>query len=419
MNIAYATSIYLALAGCVADELEPPATLDVDDDKADGAGTPAGAPIAMQHAIELDRFDGAPFLLVMLDTDGIKAQLDDDYITTYPISAWSIARPAIQSFDGKVVRKLTRSFSTDTGMHDLVTALDARSFTPATIVGVLGSASPKPSDVYTVGEVLAMASGAGTLVVLDDHNYIYNYGYKSGTSFKDVMSGRSFGASPGHKANDASDTFYLGELGKLLANDADTASFYQTLFEILTRSHVAGLAKLPALGQTVATDFLAIYTAESDRHIMSHLGGHAWENDLAEVTMVSAWGTAVGKVMTDGHIVDGVPKDYWAMSATTTRSGIGETRADRRALQRLITSYERTAHPELVANIEAITGASTDVFRGVMEYLNDPRFLADHDALKAIRGADLTAATVAFLHQIHADAADMLTTPAFSKLLSS
>jgi hypothetical protein len=410
------TSIYLALAGCVSEALDPSPTLDIEDDKADGAGGPAGAPIAMTHAVDVEAYDGSPFLFVMLDKGGIKAQLDDDYATTYEVAPWSRVRLGVQSFDGKVVRKVARSFSTTTGMHDLVTSLEASSFTPASIAGVVIDASPRPSDVFTVGEVLAMSSGAGTLVKLDGHNYFYNYGYKSGADDNDLKSGRSFGASPGHKANDASDTFYLGELGKLLTSTNDPTSFYQALFDILTRSHVAGLASLSPLAQTVATDFVAIYTAESDRHIMAHLIAHPWENDLAEVTMVSIWGTAVGKVMKDGHIVDGVPKDYWAMSPTTQRSGIGETRADRRRLQRLITSYERTAHPELVANLQTITGASTDAFRGVMEYLNDARFLGDQDALRTIPGEQLTAATVAFLAQVRIDAADMLATPAFGKL---
>ena len=371
----------------------------------------------MQHVVDLAGFDGSPFLLVMLQPDGIKAQLDDDFVTTYEVAPWFTVRPAIQGFDGKVVRKISRAFSTSSGMHDLVLATDGHAFTPATIVDVVHGATPRPSDVYTVGEVLAMSSGAGTLVTLDDHNYTYNFGYRSGAAYADVQSGRSFGASPGHEANDASDTFYLGELGTLLANDPDPASFYQVMFDILTRSHVAGLASLSVRAQTVATDFVAIYTAESDRHIMGHLVSHPWDNDLAEVTMVSIWGTAVGKVMKQGQLVDGTPKNYWAMSPTSRRSGIGETRSSRRALQRLITRYERTAHPELVAELERITGSSTDVFRHTMEYLNDARFLHDLDALKTLPGEDLTRAIVAFLTQVRADAADMLATPEFQRLV--
>jgi len=407
----------LLLAACAQDDA--PHTLDIadDDGKADSF-TAAGDPIAMQHALHLQDFDGSPYLLVMLQDHGIKANLDADYATTYEVPSWTTVREGVQSFDAKVLRKIARSFDSTTGMYHLASSLEGKAFTPESMVGLVSHAgSNRPSDVYTVAEVLAMASGAGTLVTIDDHNYFYNYGYRSGAEADDVKSGRSFGASPGHPANDASDTFYLGELGKLLTGNPDPTAFYSTLVDTLTRSHVAGFAALPTLGQAVATDFLAIYTAESDRHIMSELGAHAWENDLAEVTFVSTWGTAVGKVMKDRHLVDGTPKDYWAMSPVSNRSGIGETRYDRRALQRAITSYERVHHPELVAAIEAITGHRTDMFGAVMTYLNDSRFLTDQAALRSLPTEALRRAFVAFLVQVRVDASDMLASPEFAPYL--
>ena len=412
-NLAYAVS--LALVGCVADDVDK--TLDVDDGKADGFTTAAGEPIPMQHHVDLAEFDGSPYLLVMIQENGIKAQLDDDYASTYSVASWETVRPRAQSFDTKIVRRIAGSFSTTTGMYDLVSGLDATAFTPANLSSIVYKASPRPRDVYTVAEVIAMSSGAGTLVTIDDRNYFYNYGYKPGTEADDVMSGRSFGASPGRKANDVSDTVYLRELDKLLTTDSDPSIFFRALFEILTRSHIASYANLSVLAQTVATDFIAVYTAEIDRSLMSNLYLHSWENDLAEVTMVSMWGTAVGKVLRDGHIIDGDPTDYWAMSTFSNRSGIGVTRWDRRALQRLITSYERVKHPALIAAIEAITGSSTDVFHRVMTYLNDPRFLDDRDALKRIPGEQLTEAVVALLREVRLDAPDMLTTPAFRDLM--
>jgi len=52
-----------------------------------------------------------------------------------------------------------------------------------------------------------------------------------------------------------------------------------------------------------------------------------------------------------------------------------------------------------------------------VEYLNDPRFLADPHALGTIPGQALTDATVAFVAQVRADAPAMLATPAFAKLM--
>lgn len=402
------------LTACLADDDDAPGDLSYEDDKADGFGTPAGDPLDIDHVVDLAKYDGQPFLAAMLeDKTGIKAQLDADYKTTYKVPSWTTVRKGVQNFDTKVVRKIGGAFSTSTGMHDFAISLKGKSFTPASAVSVSLKGTPKPTDVYTVAEVLAMSAGAGVLVQIDEHNYYYNYGYKSGALADDVMSGRSFGASPGHRANDASDTFYLTELGKLLTNTEAHTDFFKVMFDVLTQSRLDDYSKMSDLAQTVETDFLAVYTAESDRHIMSKLVEHPWENDLAEVTMVSLWGTAVGKVMKAGKIVDGTPKDWWAKSEVSNRSGIGMTRTDRRALQRLITAYERTAHPELVKAIEDITGHSTDMFRVTLEYLNNPKFLTDRAALKAIPGADLTKAMADFLAQVRTDAKDMLASPAF------
>jgi hypothetical protein len=184
-----------------------------------------------------------------------------------------------------------------------------------------------------------MASGAGTVVDINTKNYYYNYGYASGANQEvDVMTGRSFGASPGHRANDASEPFYLRELGRYLTSTDDVAPFYQTMLETVTLSKGDGIGQL---------------------------------------TFVSAFGTAVGKVMQGGRIVDGGPELYWAESTITPgRSGIGETRTDRRKLQRMITTYERQMHPQLVAAVESAVGHSgTDSFAVTMAALNNSAFL--------------------------------------------
>src|SRR5262249_399944 len=154
-------------------------------------------------------------------------------------------------------------------MKDFTTSIKGKSFTPATAVSLTSKATPKPTDLYTVAEVMAMSSGAGVLVQLDEKNYYYNYGYKSGALPDDVMSGRSFGASPGPRANDAPDTFSRGGLGRLLTNSEAHIALYQVMRDVLPRSHLDDYSKMSTLAQTVETDFLAVYTAESDRHIMS------------------------------------------------------------------------------------------------------------------------------------------------------
>lgn len=56
------------------------------------------------------------------------------------------------------------------------------------------------------------------------------------------------------------------------------------------------------------------------------------------------------------------------------RSGVGIGRKDRREMQRRITAYLRENHPEKLEAVEEVLGdlgARGDVFRGLMEYLND------------------------------------------------
>jgi hypothetical protein len=130
---------------------------------------------------------------------------------------------------------------------------------------------------------------------------------------------------------------------------------------------------------------------------------HPWENDLAEVTFVSAYGVAAGKVMKDGQLVDGSAKEYWAKSAVSNRSGIGQTRKDRRRLQSMICAYERDHHPELTAPIEKLIGGSGpggDLYEGLMEYLND----TGHQAAVRRNAGAIQAAYTEFLAQTRADA---------------
>jgi hypothetical protein len=377
----------------------------------------APAPLAMEHVIDLNAFNGKTFLQAMTAKGGIKEALDDDFQKEYRIAKWPVVKAALNNFDTKVVGKVLRSFRDgETGLKALTESLAGKKFQPAGMVGVVRPALGG-GDVFAVAQLLAMASGAGTLVTLDDESYYYNYGYKSGAEADDVKSGRSFGASPGHRANDASDLFYLAELKDLLADKKAHKEFYETILELLTKCEAAGFkGEMTQAAETVATDFIAIYTAELDRHLMVGLNParHPWENDLAEVTFVSAYGVEAGKVMLieeeggEGKLVDGEPKQYWEKSKISNRSGIGQTRQPRRKLQKLISAFERENNPELVKAIEQVTGERRDgdVYRGMMEYLNSARYLKSpraQDEVTKNAGA-LTEAFVKFLAQTRKDA---------------
>ena len=365
----------------------------------------APAPLRFRHELSIEDFQGKTFLDAMMAEDGgIKSLLDDDYRTEYAVAGWRAVKIALANFDTKNRNKVLKSFEDgEDGLHRLIQELQGTTFTPATAVGMVRSRL-RGGDVFGVAQVIAMGSGAGTLVRIDEENYYYNYGYKSGEEADDVKSGRSFGASPGHNANDASDVMFLNELEKYLDSTAEPRVFYTAMLRLLTQCDAWGYgrSRLSDEGQTVLTDFLAIYTAELDRHLMVELDPrrHPWENDLAEVTFVLAFGTAVGQVMLNGELVDGQAREWWAPSAVSNRSGIGITRQDRRRLQKAITVYEREHHPELVAAIEAVIGSKKDVFRGLMEYLNN---VSTQPSVRA-NAAALTEAFVEFVLQVREDA---------------
>lgn len=127
-------------------------------------------------------------------------------------------------------------------------------------------------------------------------------------------------------------------------------------------------------GQIVATDFLAIYTAESDRHIMVNLvpKSHPWEVDLVAATFVSEFVSVTGKIMQGGELKTGTIGQWWAKG--TSGSGIGETRADRIKLQQKIADYEFKQHPDLVTTVNSVVGVTKgdDLIQESFEYLNSP-----------------------------------------------
>jgi hypothetical protein len=183
---------------------------------------------------------------------------------------------------------------------------------------------------------------------------------------------------------------------------------------VLTNCDTSAFAILPTGGQVVATDFLTIYTAELNRHVMVNLDPkqHPWEIDLAEVTFLNSYGAPSGMVMQKGALVPGTATAYYAVG--TKGSGIGETRADFVKLATRITQYEQDPnhHPELVNALVKLTPIldekilSTvrgDVLRRSLVYLNRPEFQSDVQK----HPDDLRNAMVAFLKQINADNAQI------------
>src|SRR5262249_17488983 len=143
------------------------------------------------------------------------------------------------------------------------------------------------------------------------------------------------------------------------ATTGDIELFYQALFSFLTKSDGSQIGTLTSDAQVVATDLLAIYTAELDRHIMSNLdvNKHPWEIDVAEVTLLTSYGAASGMVMKNGSLQQGTAAAYYAKSTSGSGSGIGETRNDFMKLAEKITMFEKDPqhNPDLINEIIHLT----------------------------------------------------------------
>lgn len=350
----------------------------------DIAASRVPAPLALNKKLDLNAYRGFTFFQFMSGPGAFKAQLDQDAKTEFVFADRARIMVAAQNFEPEVVGKLMRIFAAgEKGMDALIEGLAGQKTTPIDAPKLIGSQlrklnlakSPDRNALNAVmlAPFLGLSSGAGTLVLINQDNYFYNYGYKSGADERDVKSGRSFGTSPGHRSLDPSDNYYLDNLQKYLTETPDPTPFYTVLLEVLTGCNTVNYSRLSPAGQMVLTDFIAIYAAEMDRHLMANLKMHAWENDLAEVTFLSAYGNRSGLVQKDGKLMPGVPRDYFAVG--NDGSGIGVTRKDRMNLQAKVTSALRMHMKDIVEGVERFTGPSRsgDVMHGFMLYLNDPK----------------------------------------------
>jgi len=244
------------------------------------------APLDIDKKLNFAGFQGSYFQ-AMTSPNGIKSSLDADETTPFSLPSWASIQQAAVNFDPKVYQAVITVFTAqESGLQQLVESLQGsqNSFTPGTLTSSIEvtmksmNLVTQPSEVGLAADkcstFLALASGAGTLVRIDVNNYCYHVGYKPGSSdpqqlAEDVKSGRSFGASPGHNALDPSDKDFLLELGEFLdpKQTADPSAFYLAIFSALTKCDTSKWSALTSLGQALATDFVAIYTAELDRNL--------------------------------------------------------------------------------------------------------------------------------------------------------
>jgi hypothetical protein len=404
--------------------------------------------------VEVPLVKGVPFLAFMKST--VKPKLDTIAINGFKVRGSAAIDNALKVVAPKVsgsalanlpAQSPTQPVTPQAALDQLDNALvQQQSTAPATLAG--GAPNPEASSNFedlddqlmainpklnfrqagNLATFIALASGGGVAVRIDPNNIYYNVMYGTGanqdttktlppnctkgtagcTTFTapgDEVTGRSFGAGAGRGANDVSDADYLAELQSFLttptATDAQikqhVGTFYQTLMMVMTNSDPTNFALLPNLGQTVATDFTAVYTAEQDRHLMENLQKFQFDVALAEVTFVSAFSASGSQVRVEfnGQLLSQVPNinpdtkaivpgqfhqatlmDWTRLSPVPchtppnltgpshpgcNRSGPNETKADRRLLQknlfgtiRLATAQQFPTLLPLLADLKAV-----------------------------------------------------------------
>jgi hypothetical protein len=387
-----------------------------------GTSSPAGTvllPRGPDRTIDLSTLVGQTYLQAMqAGGSGIFDKTEADNGTPVTVASADQIVLDVNQFDSRVSQQVFGMFKNgQADFHSVMSNIQGKSFSPQNMRGgiqpFISHSNLKPSAspniaVDASADMALLASGSGTLVIIDPANYFYNVGYQK----PNVKSGRSYGVASGRSLLDPSDKVYLTEMAAYLkpATTPDASPFYTAILKVLTNCNTSDFATLPATGQVTLTDFLAIYTAELDRHVMVNLvpSVHPWEIDLAEVTFLTSYGAPSGMVMKSGSLVPGTAVAYYAVG--TTGSGIGETRKDFVKLATRITSFESDPHhhPELINAIVNLTPIQDkkilsqvkgDVIRRFLVYLNRPEFQSSIQS----HSSDFVNTMVAFLKQISVD----------------
>ncbi len=272
---------------------------------------------------------------------------------------------------------------------------------------------------HSTNEVVLKAGG-GISVKLSKKNYNVHINYPNAAE-----GGRSYGWTTG-QVGDWSDRVYLEHLGDISTKDEDTelAKFYSLLIQMLGASNAddktLSIEDLSNPTQRVASNFLAIYTAEQFRAMVPkpHMN---WDDALFQVTMLAAFHggqttftkyyinefSELSKVQAPGVYgkdkknlpIKGVKyddadekraemNDYWQFSPNpnSTQSGVNETRHDFQLMGAAITAYVKgPGKNKFVARIEKVVGESDNIIQAISKhYTTGKATVAETDAFAKV-----------------------------------
>ena len=383
--------------------------------------------LGYETVVDIGAHKGETFFVLM--EQEIKPKLDHYAQSGFQVVDGDTALERLKKVDKKVYNKAIRAAGSEANVKRLadelnkdpsVTFYDLPQAIMATHIG---------GGAFDMSTIMALLSGGGVAVRIEDGSYAYNVNYGTGETPKDEMTGRSFGEAPGRRALDASDAHYLTILEKYVRGAGEgSRHFFHAILKMLMNSDPADYAQISDEGKAVAADFIAVYIAEQDRHLMADLQSHHWDVALLEVTLLSALhgGQSQVQVMYNDQLTPRPKKqqngcstteapeqqatmvDYWQFSKSTdeancNRSGINITKQDFRKLGRLITQFEKQKHPQLVSRIENNMGSvqkSGNVFADLTRYLISYQAPRQMSAKQMELAEDFSE----FLMQVRADA---------------
>lgn len=380
------------------------------------------------QAVKLNQYKGQTFFSLMEDV--IKPQLDKKAVDGFDVASGAQLVAGLKKVDSKVSGSAIRAAGGITQLKNAGNKLS--SFSRNLTFKQMPSALAREgigSGRYDLTTYISLISEGGVAIQIDTYNIAYNVNYGTGEDENDERTGRSFGESHNRLALDASDKHFLKTLEDYVRTDGDNIRyFYLSLLEILLNNDASHFRMISKPGQAVATDFVAVYTAEQDRHLMSNLVRHPWDASLLEVTLLSSFhaGQKKIKLIFNGEFTDTTLKqapgcntnerptqrasltDYWQFSNSDdpencNRSGLNITRRDFRKLGAVITAYQKRAHPELLAKVQRHFKTQKNS-RNVFAQLSD--FLINFETPKRFNQTtlELSQDFTNFLMQVKADA---------------
>ena len=388
----------------------------------------AASKLKYETVVDLSEHQGQTFFSVMQQL--IKPGLDRYATEGFIVAGGRTAVAALKKVDPKVAARAVKAAGSAEKLKEVADTLNARQ-QPVTFYDLPAALADEGIGAgrYDLSTYLALVSGGGVAIKINENNFAYNVNYGTGENESDERTGRSFGEAPGRLALDASDKHYLQILENYVRSQGDNVEyFYLSLLQILLNNDVSNFENITEDGQAVATDFLAVYTAEQNRHLMSDLKRHPWDEALLEVTLLSAFHSGQKKIalIHNGEYTDVTLKqasgcseeerpekkaslvDYWQFSTSTdpehcNRSGLNVGRRDFRLLGELLTAYQAENNPELLARVQRhfkSTRYQNNVFAQLSEFLINYETPEKLSARRLELAQDLTA----LLMQMRADA---------------